>query len=950
MLHFIAQKLLNKKWLILCIVIGNILLVAIASCNPMYTKAALQKMLTTKMDNYLTENNQYPATTLVEAKLSETRLQKKKSNYFKDYTAVFDTVNNLYGIDPMIQVAYIGMSNVTDAYFVTQRESEKANRVEMKLASLTNLEDHIEMISGNVYSDTPDAEGIIDVIVNEPVYLSSQMVIGDVITVDSYKDLSGNPTKVRVVGVFRAKDGEDPYWTKAPLSYDKELFMSQKIYLDKYCNQQGISGNITCRWYTLYDYENINVEQVPGMLEVDDRLSYDYKIGELYHFTSYYHEVFQDYQKSSGRVGTTMFILQCPILVLLAVFIFMVSNQVISIEQGEISILKSRGVSKLQLILTYLLQSAILALIGLIVGIPFGYVLCHLFGSTNAFLEFVGRKALHVSITGTALLYGLVCAVASIFIMTLPVLKYAKFTIVEQKANRRKKTTPLWQRVGLDFILLGLSIYGFYNFNSQKKVLIEKVAKGEALDPMLFLAASLFILSCAIVLLRIIPLLATLIFRIGRRFWKPAAYASFLQIMRDIRKQNFITVFLVLTIALGIFNANIARTVNNNEEMRIHYDMGADIVISEQWEDNSSSLKEMPDADLIYYEPDFTRYEHLKEEHPDQLVGLARVLRDTVSINHSGTITEDVEYYGINSYDFGTTAWMPEDVTAEHWYTYLNALAANPEGAIVSTNFAEAANIKIGDTVSVYRTSRTGKSLGRMQLSVVAIMDVFPSYQKRVLSTEQGKEGEYEDRYFIVSSLANLNRYYATTPYEVWMKIKGDAGFVYDWAEENGIVFKSFTDYTNKIIAMKNDPYFQVTNGMLTISFIVVLILCAIGFLIYWLTNIRSRELIFGIYRAMGMSMGELIRMLINEHFFGSLIPILFGAGIGILASKMFIPLIEIAYSPAEQTLPTKIFVESGDIVRISVVVGLMLIGCLAVISVLLSKIKINQALKLGED
>ena len=165
---------------------------------------------------------------------------------------------------------------------------------------------------------------------------------------------------------------------------------------------------------------------------------------------------------------------------------------------------------------------------------------------------------MRVSITGTALLYGLVVSLLSIIIMTLPVLKYARFTIVEQKANKRKKSTPLWQRVGLDFILLGLSIYGFYNFNSQKKVLIEKVAKGEALDPMLFLAASLFILSCAIVLLRIIPLLAGLIYRIGRRFWKPAAYASFLQIMRDIRKQNFITVFLVLTIALGIPKQDLA--------------------------------------------------------------------------------------------------------------------------------------------------------------------------------------------------------------------------------------------------------------------------------------------------------------------------------------------------------------------------------------------------------
>ncbi len=950
MLHFITQKLLNKKWLILCILIGNILLVAIASCNPMYTKAALQKMLTTKMDNYLSENNKYPGTIYIEAKLSETRLEKKKSNYFKDYMKVFDTLRSMYGVTPMDEIAYYGLTNNQDAHFQASRSNEKANRVQMKLASLTNLLDHIEIVSGTVYSATPDADGVIDVIVNEPVYFASQMVVGDIITLDSYRDLNDNPVAVRVVGVFRAKDSEDVYWTKEPLSYESEMFMDQDLFVSRFFNEQGIAGNVTARWYSLFDYDKINTEQVPGMIENDDKLSYDYKVGELYHAYFWYHEVFEDYQKSSGRVGTTMFILQCPILVLLAVFIFMVSNQVVSIEQGEISILKSRGVSKGKLILTYLVQSAILAAIGLIIGIPFGYALCHLFGSTNAFLEFVGRKALRVSITGTALVYGLVCAAASIIIMTLPVLRYARFTIVEQKANRRKKTTPLWQRVGLDFILLGISIYGFYNFNSQKKMLIEKVAKGEALDPMLFLAASLFILSCAIVLLRIIPLLAALIFRIGRRFWKPAAYASFLQIMRDIRKQNFITVFLVLTIALGIFNANIARTVNNNEEMRIHYNTGADIVISEKWDDNSSELKNVQNATLIYSEPDYTRYEKLKEANPDKLVGLARVLTDTITVNYSGKYTDNVKYFGINTHDFGTTAWMPDGVTAEHWYTYLNALAINPEGAIISTNFANAVGAKVGDTVSVYRTDSTGKNLGRMPLTVVAIMDVFPSFESRVLSTEQGKENEYVDQYFLVSAFANLSRYYPTTPYQVWMKIKGDHGFVYDWAEENGIVFTSFEDYNNKIIAMKNDPYFQVTNGMLTISFIVVLVLCAIGFLIYWLTNIRSRELIFGIYRAMGMSMSELIRMLINEHFFGSLIPILFGAGIGILASKMFIPLIEIAYSPAEQTLPTKIFVESGDIIRISVVVGLMLIGCLAVISVLLSKIKINQALKLGED
>lgn len=950
MLQFIAQKLLNKKWLILCILIGNILLVAIASCNPMYTKAAKEKMLTSKMDNYLLDQNKYPGLVQVEAKLSPSLLAKKQSGVFTSYMNVLDKVREMYGIDPMIQVAYLGMTNVQAAHFTEERGTEQKNKLDLKLASLTNLSEHVEIISGSVYSETRDADGIIDVIVNEPVYLSYDMVIGDVVRFDSFKDVDGNSILVRIAGVFRAKESDDPYWAKAPLSYNKELFMDQGIFQELFFNENGISGNMTGRWYTLFDYTKLSIDQIPHMLDVDYQLTYDYRVTELYKPTFLYHNIFEDYQKSSGRVGTTMFILQCPILVLLAVFIFMVSNQVVSIEQGEISILKSRGVSKLQLITTYLVQSAILALIGFVIGIPIGFALCHLFGSTNAFLEFVGRKAMRVSITGTALLYGLIVSAASIIIMTMPVLKYARFTIVEQKANKRKKSTPLWQRVGLDFILLGLSIYGFYNFNSQKKVLIEKVAKGEALDPMLFLAASLFILSCAIVLLRIIPLLAGLIYRIGRRFWKPAAYASFLQIMRDIRKQNFITVFLVLTIALGIFNANIARTVNNNEEMRLHYETGADLIIGEKWEDNSADFKNSPNSILYYTEPDYARYEKLKEEHPNQLVGLARVLKDRISVSYSGVINENIEYFGINTYDFGSTAWMPDDVTEEHWYTYLNALAENPEGAIVSTNFAEKTGMKVGDTISVSRQDSTGRNLGRMELTVVAIMKYFPTYESRIPSTEEGKEGEYTDNYFLVSAFSNLSRYYPTTPYQVWMKIDGSPDFVYDWAEENEIVLDTFTDYQNRVIAMKNDPYFQVTNGMLTISFIVVLVLCAIGFLIYWLTNIRSRELIFGIYRAMGMSMSELIRMLVNEHFFGSLIPILFGAGIGILASKMFIPLIEIAYSPAEQTLPTKIFVEGGDICRISVVVGLMLIGCLAVISVLLSKIKINQALKLGED
>ena len=64
----------------------------------------------------------------------------------------------------------------------------------------------------------------------------------------------------------------------------------------------------------------------------------------------------------------------------------------------------------------------------------------------------------------------------------------------------------------------------------------------------------------------------------------------------------------------------------------------------------------------------------------------------------------------------------------------------------------------------------------------------------------------------------------------------------------------------------------------------------------------------------------------------------------------MFLPLIQIAYSPKIETLPAKIVMSGSDLIKIAVVITLMLTACIAVISALLSKIKINQALKLGED
>ena len=60
--------------------------------------------------------------------------------------------------------------------------------------------------------------------------------------------------------------------------------------------------------------------------------------------------------------------------------------------------------------------------------------------------------------------------------------------------------------------------------------------------------------------------------------------------------------------------------------------------------------------------------------------------------------------------------------------------------------------------------------------------------------------------------------------------------------------------------------------------------------------------------------------------------------------------MIQIAYSSSDQVLPLEIISETSDYIRLFVVIGVMIAACMAILGVLISKIRISQALKLGED
>ena len=466
--------------------------------------------------------------------------------------------------------------------------------------------------------------------------------------------------------------------------------------------------------------------------------------------------------------------------------------------------------------------------------------------------------------------------------------------------------------------------------------MLQQVMDGAGLDPLLYMCSTLFMIGAGLLCARVIPWLIKLIFLAGKRFWSPSLYASFMRILRTKDNQDFLVVFLILTVSMGIFSAQTARTINANAEDQLRYTIGADLVFQPTW-----SYVDTDSNERVYLEPDADPY--LMMEGAENVTKVLVDPEITVAMD-SGPIT-DVTLMAIHTKEFGETAWFKDSLSTIHWYEYLNAIAQNSRAILVSSQFRDVYGFQVGDSL-VY-TNADGFSIRGI---IYGFFDYWPTYSATVSFKDASGAFQRQRNLMIVANLGQIQNTWGVKPYQIWMEAEGSTQFIYDYAAKNGIYFSVFQDTSAELIKMKNDPVFQGTNGVLTVGFVVILLLCTTGFLIYWILSIHSRTLQFGIFRAMGMTMREILAMLVTEQLFISGTAIGVGVVVGKVCSKLYIPLIQLVYSASDRAIPLEIITNPSDDLRLGIVIGLMIVLCMVILGVLISRIKITQALKLGED
>lgn len=939
MLQLIFHKIKNKKWMNLCLFAGILLLVAVFSCHPMLEEGAEDRLLFTSFEQYAEENNEFPAV-----------FSRSGSYEISDYPTVesvckkMDAYENKWTeyvtVDPVISQQSLKLASAN-----AQSDLGFTDRF-LGISYLRDMEDHITIVKGEGLT-AGTGEGAFPCIISEAVMDDVGLTVGEEITFPYALDQAGNPAKFVVTGIFRESSQGDNYWYHDSTDYQKQLFVSEEV-MDQLMGTYGYQS-VSYEDNLLLNYTQIhhgNAEEYLGYIREFSKADGAFRANFV--------QTLEQYQRESQTVRTVLWVLELPCVVLLLLFLYMVSGQMLQAEEREIAVLRSRGATRKQTMLLYVLQSLLLSGGALVCGILLGYAMCKLAAGTDGFLQFTVKDVSIYGFRWKMILYGLAACVIAMLFVTLPVWKKSRINIVEQKsAGQIADKKPVWERFFLDVILLGISCYLLYNYRKQSDALSAGVLAGERLDPLVFLDASLFIFSCGLLVLRLIRYLILLVDHLGKKRWDCAMYASFLQMKRTFHRQSFISVFLIMTISMGIFQANMARTMNGNSEERIRYDVGADVRLQQAWPmriyrgDGSPSV--------TYQEPDYQEYAGLMEDGICSSV--TRVIEDnSTEIDAGSKSLSNCQFMAIHTREFGETAELMDGINDTHWYHALNALAEDVDGVILSRNAAEALGVSEGDSIDYMRYSpyfpSEDEPINTAEATVCAIVDGFPGYERYQYSYNKEGELEEQENYLIVANYATAIDVFGVTPYHIWMRLEQGkrADQITSYIEEKGLELEDWRFLEEETRESKSSALMQITNGMFTMGFFVSILVCAAGYLIYWIMSMKQREMLFGIYRAMGMPQRKLRRMLVNEQFFGSVLPILAGAGVGAVSTALFVRLIALVYLPRKHNVPIHIYWYGADLGELFLAVALVMILCGLVLGKLMKNMKVAQALKLGED
>lgn len=943
MLRITIKNLLKNKVLNLCLVTGFILSIAVMCAIPTYSKSILNNyiklMFSSETMNQRVENSTqnkytYPASlNLTKIIKTSKDLKKLKADYEALMKSFYDEAAKL----PVPITAEKTTLSLNQVKFYFQKDGKDYYSSQNEVKYISDFYNHIKITEGKVPSDELTEDNVVEVVTDKTTFDNYSLQLNKPYSLMNV--IKEKPLKMIVVGIFEESDKKDPYWIDKSNKFYGDFMVSEKSLfnvLEK--NPDYISSLDSLKFDVIYDVNGINSDNATAAYKKGLELEGIYKDRANAVTSSEISRSLKQYVQKESLYNTIIWIFLIPVLVIVIYYIWMVSGFIVDADSEQIAVLKSRGAGKFEILRLYLYEGLILCIIGLITGPPLSLMICKAISYSDGFLVFNSSQGIDILISSKVYLYAFITVIILLLTLLTSVYVASQRSIVEVKSSKNRYYKVLFNNKYMDIILLAISLYGYYNFGIKKNVAVLSKANSEnaPVDPLLYIISTIFIIGSGMFLLRLYRYLMNLIFKIGGRKYHTPVYISIINVLRHHLKKSAAMLFIVITVAIGIFDMYIAKDINTSFINTVKVTQGADFRVKTAW----GSKVEAPYMDagepappmVTYFEPPYQCFSKLEGTE-----GFTKVLNTydaQVQLATSDTATSCI-LSGIIPHEFGKIAYFDGELLNTHWYNYLNEMTKRKDFILISKGLAATYNYKKGDTL--YYKIASGLNVKGVVLDIV---DYWPGYSN------------LESRNLVIGNFDYIFKKLKIYPYEIWIKkIEGASDqTVYNSIKGLDMELTYFDNLANKLYYEKSDIFLKGTNSILNLSFLAIAAIATLGFIIYWMISLRMRTLSFGIYRSLGISSSGITLTLVLEQFLTLGTSMLIGLASGNLVGLMFIPLIKELWYKNKFVIPAHNLTYLKEYLQLGMMLVILFAASFIVLTRYIARLKVNQAIKLGED
>ena len=463
---------------------------------------------------------------------------------------------------------------------------------------MTGFEENSRILEGNwpQRSGTAGPGGVeLEAVVGRRVAKDMGYEVGSKLFITPFRTAPEQRIILTIVGIADPVDPRGEYWMGVPNQFSLQTY-GEILVVPAYVTEDDFLQVLGRRFPTAVGDFGFNLYVDPSVITAETvdatqvaLAGVETDLNKSYPRTFVFSRlglVLEEFERDLTLARVPVYVFISLVFIVVLYFLALITGILGRGQADEVGLMRSRGASVIQVCGVLLLVEGILALAAVAIGPLLAWLIVR-FLLLPTFGELEGGP-IQVVLSADMFWIGAVGAVLSVAVLTFSAAGRARTGMADAQAGRsRPPAVSFFHRYYLDLVAVMVAGLVWWQFQQRDGFASRALAsRGFELDPVLILGPVLALLTAALLLMRVLPLLVRLAVwlcpPVGSNAVAGPGWASITlaRLARDPVLPSSLAVLLMLAAALGVFGATFQSSLSRSQSDQTLYRIGGDAVIS----------------------------------------------------------------------------------------------------------------------------------------------------------------------------------------------------------------------------------------------------------------------------------------------------------------------------------------------------------------------------------